>query len=102
MYMCLSLLHIRVQTECRRRREKKGGGGRVRKGTDREVEIKKGLEEGLGGRRGKGGRKEERGRRKHMDLFKNTAIYQSQAHSESIGASKVRKKKKKRLVEIGC
>lgn len=100
MYMCLSLLHIRVQTECRRRREKKGGG-RVRKGTDREVEIKKGLEEGLGGRRGKGGRKEERGRRKHMDLFKNTAIYQSQAHSESIGASKVRKKKK-RLVEIGC
>lgn len=75
--------------------KKKGGGGRVRKGTDREVEIKKGLEEGLGGRRGKGGRKEERGRRKHMDLFKNTAIYQSQAHSESIGASKVRKKKKK-------
>lgn len=85
-----------------KKKRKKRGGGRVRKGTDREVEIKKGLEEGLGGRRGKGGRKEERGRRKHMDLFKNTAIYQSQAHSESIGASKVRKKKKKRLVEIGC
>ncbi len=80
MYMCLSLLHIRVQTECRRRREKRG---RERRGKDREVEIKRGLEEGFRGRREKGGRKEERGRRKHMDLFKNTAIYQSQAHSES-------------------
>lgn len=67
MYMCLSLLHIRVQTECRRR-EKKGGKGEEG-GTDREVEIKKGLEEGLGEGGEKGGRKEERGRRKHMDLF---------------------------------
>lgn len=52
MYMCLSLLHIRVQTECRRRREKRG---RDRRGKDREVEIKRGLEEGFGegGKRGK-------------------------------------------------
>ena len=96
MYMCLSLLHIRVQTEMqkkkKKKRRKKGVGGGKRRGEDREVEIKRGLEEGFRGRREKGGRKEERGRRKHMDLFKNTAIYQSQAHSESIGASKVREK----------
>lgn len=52
--------------------EKKGGG--IRTGKDREVEIKRGLEEGSGGRREKG-EEEERGRRKNMDLFKNTAIY---------------------------
>lgn len=87
MYMCLSLLHIRVQTECRRRREKRGEGEEGKR-----QGIKRGLEEGLGEGGKKGGRKEERGRRKHMDLFKNTAIYQSQAHSES----RCFKKKEKR------
>lgn len=34
---------------------------------------------GRGGSREKGGRKEERGRRKHMDLFKNTAIKETES-----------------------
>lgn len=70
----------RMQKKKRKKGGREGGRGGEK---DREVEIKRGLEEGLGEGREKGGRKEERGRRKHMDLFKNTAIYQSQAHSES-------------------
>lgn len=54
---------------------------------------------------GGGGRREERGRRKHMDLFKNTAVYQSQAPSESSGASKrargEKKKKRRRRTPPG-
>lgn len=93
MYMCLSLLHIRVQTECRRRREKRGEGEEgKRQGSGDKERIRRGFRE----RRGKGGRREERGGRKHMELFKNTAIYQSQAHSESLGASKLRRRKTSR------
>lgn len=35
-----------------------------------------------------------------MDLFKNTAIYQSQAHSESRLLKS--EKRKQKLVEVGC
>lgn len=60
--------------------EKKGGGkGRDK---DREVEIKRGLEEGFRGRREKGGRREER-EEENTWIYLKTAIYQSQAHSES-------------------
>lgn len=107
MYMCLSLLHIGVRTECKEEEEEEkergveeekeeevvgrqggwGGSGEEGAGLEKgEVEIKSGLEkegweekeeeeEEVGKR---GGREEERGRRKHMDLFKNTAIKETE------------------------
>lgn len=62
----------------KKRKKGKGEEGK-RQGSGDKERIRRGFK----GKEGKGGRKEERGRRKHMDLFKNTAIYQSQAHSES-------------------
>lgn len=73
--------------------EGSGEGGGERQGSGDKERFRSGFR----GRRGvSGGGGEERGRRKHMDLFKNTALYQSQAHSERIGASKGKRKRETR------
>jgi len=57
--------------------------GRERKGNKQGSGDKERIRRGFQGKEGKGGKKRGARKKKHMDLFKNTAIYQSQAHSES-------------------
>lgn len=67
MYMCLSLLHIRVQTECRRREEKKGKGQEG--GWDRGRGDKEKIRRRFQGQEGK------RGVEKRSEEEENTWIY---------------------------
>ena len=84
MYMCLSLLHIRVQTECRRRREKRG---RDRRGKDREVEIKRGLEEGFG-EGGKKGEEKKSEEEENTWIYLKTRLYKRVRPIQKVGATK--------------
>lgn len=72
MYMCLSLLHIRVQTECRRR-EKKGGG--VRRGNRQGSGDKERIRRRFRGRRGEGGKKRGARKKKTHGSILKTRLY---------------------------
>lgn len=73
--------------------EEEKKGGRDRRGKDREVEIKRGLEEGFG----EGGKKGEEKRSEEEEntwIYLKTRLYTRVRPIQKVGASKVRKEKK--------
>ena len=74
-----------------RKKEKKGGG---KEGKDREVEIKRGLEEGCGGRGEKGEEKRSE-EEENTWIYLKTRLYTRVRPIQKVGASKLREERKK-------